>query len=114
MDKVTIKILSYSCKMADVTEEGVSLVEDIYRRRQPLPTMDAIYFIQPTKENVNMFLSDMTGRAALYKKAFIFFSSPVPRELVNHIKKDGSVLPRIGALREVTVSVFTSRSFLVL
>ncbi|KAI7994044.1 SNARE-interacting protein KEULE [Camellia lanceoleosa] len=106
MDKVTIKILSYSCKMADVTEEGVSLVEDIYKRRQPLPTMDAIYFIQPTKENVNMFLSDMTGRAALYKKAFIFFSSPVPRELVNHIKKDGSVLPRIGALREMNLEYF--------
>ncbi|CAL5429761.1 unnamed protein product [Camellia sinensis] len=100
MDKVTIKILSYSCKMADVTEEGVSLVEDIYRRRQPLPTMDAIYFIQPTKENVNMFLSDMTGRAALYK------NSPVPRELVNHIKKDGSVLPRIGALREMNLEYF--------
>lgn len=26
------------------------MVEDIYRRRQPLPSMDAIYFIQPSKE----------------------------------------------------------------
>ncbi|GMP96015.1 hypothetical protein CsSME_00044843 [Camellia sinensis var. sinensis] len=41
----------------------------------------------------------MTGRAALYK------NSPVPRELVNHIKKDGSVLPRIGALRESSWSI---------
>ncbi|KAL7207282.1 hypothetical protein ACSBR1_029276 [Camellia fascicularis] len=24
MDKVTVKIMSYSCKMADITEEGVS------------------------------------------------------------------------------------------
>ncbi|KAG5524150.1 hypothetical protein RHGRI_030971 [Rhododendron griersonianum] len=96
MDRVTVKIMSYACKMADITEEGVSLVEDIYRRRQPLPTMDAIYFMQPTKENVIMFLSDMTGRAPLYKKAFVFFSSPVPRELVSHIKKDGSVLARIA------------------
>jgi syntaxin-binding protein 1 len=92
--------------MADITEEGVSLVEDIYRRRQPLPTMDAIYFMQPTKENVVMFLSDMTGRAPLYKKAFVFFSSPVPRELVSHIKKDGSVLARIGALREMNLEYF--------
>ncbi|XAR70405.1 hypothetical protein NMG60_11027249 [Bertholletia excelsa] len=106
MDKVTVKIMSYSCKMADITEEGVSLVEDIYKRRQPLPTMDAIYFIQPTKENVVMFLSDMSGRSPLYKKAFIFFSSPVPRELVNHIKKDGSVLGRIGALREMNLEYF--------
>ncbi|XP_057462810.1 SNARE-interacting protein KEULE-like isoform X2 [Actinidia eriantha] len=106
MDKVTVKIMSYSCKMADITEEGVSLVEDIYRRRQPLPTFDAIYYVQPTKENVIMFLSDMAGQAPLYKKAFVFFSSPVPRELVNQIKRDGSVLSRIGALREMNLEYF--------
>ncbi|CAL5442207.1 unnamed protein product [Camellia sinensis] len=83
MDKVTVKIMSCSCKMADITEEGVSLVEDIYRRRQPLPTMDAIYYIQPTKEN-----------------------SSVPRELVNQIKRDGAVLARIGALREMNLEYF--------
>ncbi|KAL3498713.1 hypothetical protein ACH5RR_041445 [Cinchona calisaya] len=106
MDKVTVKIMSYSCKMADITEEGVSLVEDIYRRRQPLPTMDAIYFIQPTKENVVIFLSDMSGKSHLYKKAFVFFSSPVPRDLVNQIKRDSSVLSRIGALREMNLEYF--------
>ncbi|XWS61905.1 hypothetical protein CRYUN_Cryun07bG0164500 [Craigia yunnanensis] len=103
MDKVTVKIMSYSCKMADITAEGVSLVEDIYRRRQPLPSMDAIYFIQPTKENVIMFLSDMSGRTPLYKKAFVYFSSPISRELVAHIKKDSSVLPRVGALSEMNL-----------
>jgi syntaxin-binding protein 1 len=43
----------------------------------------------------------MSGREPLYRKAFIFFSSTIPKELVNHIKSDSSVLPRIGALREV-------------
>ncbi|KAK0596971.1 hypothetical protein LWI29_020600 [Acer saccharum] len=106
MDKLTVKIMSYSCKMADITQEGVSLVEDIYRRRQPLPSMDAIYFIQPTKDNVIMFLSDMSGRSPLYKKAYIFFSSPIPRELVAQIKKDSTVLPRLGALREMNLEYF--------
>ncbi|KAF3493466.1 hypothetical protein DY000_02057823 [Brassica cretica] len=106
MDKLTVKIMSYACKMADITQEGVSLVEDIFRRRQPLPSMDAIYFIQPTKENVIMFLSDMSGKSPLYKKAFVFFSSPVSKELVGHIKKDSSVLPRIGALREMNLEFF--------
>jgi syntaxin-binding protein 1 len=32
----------------------------------------------------------------------VFFSSPVHKELVAQIKKDSSVLPRIGALSEVT------------
>lgn len=106
MDKVTVKIMSCSCKMANITEEGVSLVEDIYKRRQPMPSMDAIYFIQPTKENVVMFLSDMSGRSPLYKKAFVFFSSPISRELVTHIRSDASVRPRIAALSEMNLEYF--------
>ncbi|KAG6399242.1 hypothetical protein SASPL_140718 [Salvia splendens] len=198
MDKITVKIMSYACKMADITEEGVSLVEDIHKRRQPLPSMDAIYFIQPTKEKpfdatvacgarlsidghpsvyfgeiyqflpfclaldhnafvlpsvriasiifmcitisalvlrfglprglcragslenvwglktlfkpgegcIVIFLSDMSGKSPLYRKAFVFFSSPVSRELVAQIKKDGSVLSRIGALREMNLEYF--------
>uniref|UniRef100_A0A803N1M1 SNARE-interacting protein KEULE n=1 Tax=Chenopodium quinoa TaxID=63459 RepID=A0A803N1M1_CHEQI len=107
MDRLTVKIMSYACKMADITEAGVSLVEDIYKRRQPLPTMDAIYFIQPSKENVIMFLSDMAGKKPLYKKAFVFFSSPITRELVGLIKKDATVLPRIGALSEMNLEYFS-------
>jgi syntaxin-binding protein 1 len=92
--------------MADITEEGVSLVEDMYKRRQPLPSMDAIYFIQPTKENIRIFMSDMSGKNPLYKKAYVFFSSPVQRELVAHIKKDSTVLTRIGALSEMNLEYF--------
>ncbi|KAH0452184.1 hypothetical protein IEQ34_019483 [Dendrobium chrysotoxum] len=103
MDKLTLKIISCSCKMANITDEGISLVEDIYKRRQPMPSMDAIYFIQPTKENVVMFLSDMSGKSPLYKRAFVFFSSPISKELVNHIKSDASVRPRISALSEVKI-----------
>ncbi|KAI3929765.1 hypothetical protein MKX01_025933 [Papaver californicum] len=110
MDKVTVKVMSCSCKMADITDEGVSLVEDLYRRRQPLPSMDAIYFIQPLRENVVMFLSDMSGRVPLFKKAYVFFSSPIPKELVNLIKNDTSVLPRIGALREMNLEYFAMDS----
>uniref|UniRef100_A0A0E0KNF0 SNARE-interacting protein KEULE n=1 Tax=Oryza punctata TaxID=4537 RepID=A0A0E0KNF0_ORYPU len=101
-----LKIMSFSCKMADVMEEGVSLVEDLYKRRQPLPLMDAIYFMQPTKENIRIFMSDMSGKIPLYKKAYVFFSSPVQRELVAQIKKDSNVLARIGALSEMNLEYF--------
>ncbi|PHT59146.1 putative protein transport Sec1a [Capsicum baccatum] len=106
MDKVTVKVMSSTCKMADITDQGVSLVEDLFRRRQPLPSMDAIYFIQPTKENVVMFLSDMSGREPLYRKAYVYFSSPIPKDLVARIKNDTSVIPRIGALGEMNFEYF--------
>lgn len=106
MDKVTVKVMSSTCKMADITDQGVSLVEDLFRRRQPLPTMDAIYYIQPSKENVVMFLSDMSGREPLYRKAYVYFSSPIPKDLVARIKNDTSVIPRIGALGEMNFEYF--------
>ncbi|KAK4416000.1 protein transport Sec1a [Sesamum alatum] len=106
MDKVTVRVMSHSCKMSDITDQGVSLVEDIFRRRQPLPQLEAIYFVQPSKENVIMFLSDMSGREPLYRKAYLYFSAPIQKDLVNRIKKDTSVLPRIGALREMNLEYF--------
>ncbi|KAK6920267.1 Sec1-like protein, partial [Dillenia turbinata] len=106
MNKVTVKVMSCSCKMADITDEGISLVEDLFRRRQPMP-LDVICFIQPTKENIIMFMSDMSGRKPLYKKAYVFFSSPVLKDLVDCIKGDTSVLPRIGALREMNLEYFS-------
>ncbi|WOK92926.1 SNARE-interacting protein KEULE-like [Canna indica] len=106
MDKFTVKVMGFSCKMADITDQGISLVEDLYKRREPLPSMDAIYFIQPLKENVIFFLSDMSGRCPLYRKAYVFFSSPIPKELTSYVKNDASVIPRIGALREMNLEYF--------
>ncbi|KAJ9555304.1 hypothetical protein OSB04_009918 [Centaurea solstitialis] len=101
MDKVTVRIMSHSCKMADITDEGVSLVEDINKRRQPLPNMDAVYYIQPTKENVTMLLSDMAGKTPLYRDAYVFFSSSISRELIADIKKEPTIKSRLRGMKEV-------------
>ncbi|XP_074317771.1 SNARE-interacting protein KEULE isoform X2 [Silene latifolia] len=106
MDRFTVKIMSHACKMADITDAGVSLVEDIYKRRQPLPTMDAVYFIQPTKENVIMFLSDMAGKKALYKNAFVFFSSALSKDLLSDIKSDLTLKGRVRILVEMNLEYF--------
>ncbi|XP_010422183.1 PREDICTED: protein transport Sec1b-like isoform X1 [Camelina sativa] len=103
MDKFTVKIMSSACKMSEITQEGISLVEVITKHRQPMTSMEAIYFIQPTQENITTFLSDMTGKSPLYKRAFVFFSSPVSRSLVNLIKKDMRAMKRIGGLKEMNL-----------
>ncbi|XP_024530401.1 SNARE-interacting protein KEULE [Selaginella moellendorffii] len=103
MDELTVKVMSSSCKMADITDEGVSLVEDLNRRRQPLPALDAVYFIQPSRESVKKFVSDMSGKSPLYKKAYVYFSSTLPRDLLKAIKEDRALMSRISALREVNL-----------
>lgn len=44
--------------------------------------------------------------SGMWKRAFVYFSSPISRELVAQIKKDSTVLPRIGALSEVRLFFF--------
>ncbi|XP_020573815.1 protein transport Sec1a-like isoform X2 [Phalaenopsis equestris] len=106
LDKFTVKIMSYCIKMSEITNKGISLVEELFKRREPMISMDAIYFIQPSKENIIMFLSDMSGRCPLYKNAYIYFTSPIPKELVAYIMNDSSVIPRIGALIEMNMEYF--------
>ncbi|OMO68639.1 Sec1-like protein [Corchorus olitorius] len=102
--------MSYAFKMTDITLEGVSLVEDIHRKRQPFPFIDAIYFIQPSRDNIAILLSDMSGETPLYRRAYVFFSSPVPVGLVNYIQKD---FPRIK-MKEMDLEYFAieSQSFI--
>ncbi|XP_071705895.1 SNARE-interacting protein KEULE-like [Rutidosis leptorrhynchoides] len=102
-DNVTVKIISCLCKMSQLTYERVSLVEIINMRRQPFPTMDAVYYIQPTKENVVTLVSDMGGKRPLYKAAYVYFSSPAPIELVNYIKSERRLKSRLLAMKEMNL-----------
>eukprot|EP00227_Mantoniella_beaufortii_P004858 CAMPEP_0197612216 /NCGR_PEP_ID=MMETSP1326-20131121/56862_1 /TAXON_ID=1155430 /ORGANISM="Genus nov. species nov., Strain RCC2288" /LENGTH=87 /DNA_ID=CAMNT_0043180943 /DNA_START=199 /DNA_END=459 /DNA_ORIENTATION=+ len=48
VDPVTVRVVSSSCGMSDLTAQGVSLVENITLGRQPQPHLDAVYFISPS------------------------------------------------------------------
>ncbi|KAD4384748.1 hypothetical protein E3N88_24916 [Mikania micrantha] len=101
-----------TCLMANLYSLEVKMfvfpavVEDIKKRRQPLPNMDAVYYIQPTQENVVTLVSDMAGKSHLYRDAYVFFSSSVPKELVAHIKKEPTIKPRLRAMKEMNLEYF--------
>ncbi|CAH2056697.1 unnamed protein product [Thlaspi arvense] len=46
------------------------------------------------------------GNLYIRSIAFVYFSYPIPKELLARIKNDTSVLPRIGALREMNLEYF--------
>ncbi|KAG0576062.1 hypothetical protein KC19_5G052300 [Ceratodon purpureus] len=107
MDEMTLKVMSSSCKMTEITDEGISLVENLGKSRQPLPALDAVYFIRPSPDSVQALIKDMSGKSPLYKKAYIFFSSSVPRNVLKSIKDEASVMARVAVLREINLEVLT-------
>jgi hypothetical protein len=64
---------------------GVSVVEDIEKRREPLP-LAAVYFISPTPVSIQHLVADFESQP-LYLSVHVFFSSGVTQDAVDKIKR---------------------------
>ncbi|KAL2621439.1 hypothetical protein R1flu_001644 [Riccia fluitans] len=108
VDEVTVKVLSKICKVSDIQEEGISVVEDLKKSRQPQRSLEAVYFMYPSRESVSKFMQDMSGHLPLYKKAHVFFSTPLAPQLLQLIKSSSMVLSRIASLAELNLEFWVA------
>lgn len=51
------------------------VVENIEKKRQPYPTLEAIYFLTPCKESILRLVDDFSTKPPTYKAAHVHFTS---------------------------------------
>ena len=103
VDQHTLRILSGACRQYDIMERGVTVVEQIEKSRQPLADLDAVYFLSPTEQSIDLLLKDHRSSSGLYRCSHVFFSGPLNEKLFDALAKEESFVNRCYSLFELNV-----------
>ncbi|XP_020385183.1 syntaxin-binding protein 3 [Rhincodon typus] len=109
LDHYTTKLLSSCCKMSNLMTEGISVVEDLHKSREPVPDSKAIYFITPTEKSVSALINDFKKKHSYkYKAAYIYFTDYCPDNLFSQLKT--TCTKAIKRCKEVNISFLAYES----
>uniref|UniRef100_A0AAY4CG08 Syntaxin binding protein 3 n=1 Tax=Denticeps clupeoides TaxID=299321 RepID=A0AAY4CG08_9TELE len=102
LDQFTTRLLSSCCKLSDLMSERITIVEDLFKSREPIPEMKAIYFMTPTAKCVDAFIADFKNKPK-YKAAYVYFTDYCPDSLFSKMKTS-SCSKYIRVCKEINIS----------
>mmetsp|Transcript_1056 Transcript_1056/g.1891 ORF Transcript_1056/g.1891 Transcript_1056/m.1891 type:complete len:678 (+) Transcript_1056:89-2122(+) len=128
LDAETRQMVNTACKVHELIDQGVCLVENVHNERQALPVLDALYFLQPSEENIDKIVEDAVAssyctkaggnlgdgeeedadagkrKRSKYRNLHIFFTHQLPEELLDKLARQKRAASRIRSFAEVNLS----------
>jgi len=84
-DKFCQEVIAPLLKVGGLRNQGVSINVGLLTDRGPMPDVPAVYFVEPTEENVRRIVQDLNS--GLYESIYVNFASAVPRSLLQELAK---------------------------
>eukprot|EP00092_Neocalanus_flemingeri_P017400 GFUD01018822.1.p1 GENE.GFUD01018822.1~~GFUD01018822.1.p1 ORF type:complete len:600 (+),score=206.21 GFUD01018822.1:336-2135(+) len=104
VDSLSMKMVSACTKMHELSAEGITIVETIEKRREPMPAMEAIYLIGPSDESIKFLLKDFSSQnRTAYKAAHVYFTEACPEERFKEIC-NSLAAKKIRTLKEINIA----------
>lgn len=110
VDRPALRILAAALPLNELVNDGVTIIEYLELRREPLPQLPAIYLLSPAAESVAALVAEDPKQ---YKEFHVFFTAPLPAYRLKLIQAQSGLLRKLKACVEldIEVSAYESRAF---
>lgn len=98
-DRKSRAVVSSVLRVNDLLRCGITVHVLISAERLPLPDVPAVYFVEPTRQNILSIISDLTNDT--YDSFYVNFTSSIDRELLEEFAKSVSLSGKSAKIKQV-------------
>lgn len=104
LDQRSTRVLSSALRVYDITQQGLSTVESLEKKRPQLKSLEAIYVIEPVEESIALLKEDFKdSESALYAAVHLYFIRKCPPIILEAVKSNPVLVSYLKHVAEINL-----------